>query len=137
MFSLIITIISIALVVGLAIATIFYGGDVFVESGKDANYARIVNEINQVKGAMAMRKVDHVTPPATLDDLIPKYMSSLPAGWDAGSRDGYLTLTLGDTSLETCLRVNEELNVENPGGEPPACPASPNDVFTGCCVTAD
>lgn len=135
MFSLIITIISIALVAALAVATLFYGGSVFSSQGEKARYAQVMNEVNQVQSALAMRKVDFAGPPSSLGDLIPRYMTALPKGWDAGERDGYLTLALSDLAVETCLRVNDELGVENPAGEPPVCPASSSAVFTGCCTT--
>jgi hypothetical protein len=48
MFSLIITIVSIALVAGLAIATIYYGGSIFNSGTGKAEAAKILNEIEQI-----------------------------------------------------------------------------------------
>jgi hypothetical protein len=59
MFSLVITIISIALVAALALATIYYGGTAFNKSSSSATATRIVSESQQILNAMELYKVDH------------------------------------------------------------------------------
>jgi hypothetical protein len=54
MFSLIITIISIALVTALALATIYYGGSAFRQGADAAGAARLINEGQQLSGAAAV-----------------------------------------------------------------------------------
>lgn len=58
MFSLIITIISIALVAALALATLYYGGSAFNKGAAGAVAARLINEGQQVNGAVALYKAD-------------------------------------------------------------------------------
>ena len=54
MFSLIITIISIALVAALALATLYYGGDAFNQGRAGADASRLINEGQQVNAAVAL-----------------------------------------------------------------------------------
>lgn len=58
MFSLIITIISIVLVGLLAVATIYYGGDAFSQRGPEAQAGTILNNGQQISGAMEVRHAD-------------------------------------------------------------------------------
>jgi hypothetical protein len=44
MFLLIITIIAIALVVALALATLYYGGDAFNKGSAEANASKVINQ---------------------------------------------------------------------------------------------
>lgn len=86
MFSLIITIISIALVAALALATIYYGGSSFNKGSNDAAAAQRINEGQQINGAIAMAKADVAsgtltTAPADVAALAPDYLAQVPAGW--------------------------------------------------------
>jgi len=51
MFSLIITIISIALVAALALATLYYGGSAFSQGSAKANASSIIEQAQQIAGA--------------------------------------------------------------------------------------
>ena len=51
MFSLIVTIISIALVAALAVASIYYGGAAFTQGSAKANASALVAEAQQIAGA--------------------------------------------------------------------------------------
>lgn len=64
MFSLIITIISIALVTALALATIYYGGSAFRQGGDAASAAKLINEGQQLSGAAAIVEANTGTDPA-------------------------------------------------------------------------
>lgn len=59
MFSLIITIISIALVAALAIASVYYGGDAFTQGTAKANAATVVAQAQQVSAANTLYKNDN------------------------------------------------------------------------------
>ncbi len=114
MFSLIITIISIALVAALALATLYYGGDAFNRGSAGAAAARLINEGQQVNGAVAIYKADlaassttAVTDLAGLTTSTPKYLSQVP-----GSFAGATTIASGKVEVATvaadvCTEVNK------------------------------
>jgi len=85
MFSLIITIISIALVAALALATLYYGGSAFNKGAAGATAARLINEGQQVNGAVALYQADvgagsTATVITDLAGLVTAgYLSSVPA----------------------------------------------------------
>jgi hypothetical protein len=79
MFSLIITIISIALVAALAVATIYYGGSAFTKGTAKANAAALVSGAQQITGAAALYSNDNGGARATLVQLQPNYLSSAPS----------------------------------------------------------
>jgi len=90
MFSLIITIISIALVAALAVATLYYGGDAFTRGAADAAAAQLMNAGQQVQGAVVLFANDHAgARPVSADDLtVNGYLSgvpSVPTGATAGT----------------------------------------------------
>jgi hypothetical protein len=59
MFSLIISIIAIALVIVLAGASLYYGGDAFNKGTAKGEAAKLVNEAQQLQAAYTMYKVDN------------------------------------------------------------------------------
>lgn len=90
MFSLIITIISIALVAALALATIYYGGSAFNKGSAGAKASQLINEGQQVNGAVAIyladlsgnsasTLTDNGTAGTQVEDLAPAYLSQVPA----------------------------------------------------------
>lgn len=103
MFSLIITIISIALVAALALATIYYGGASLNKGTVDAQAATVLNEAQQINGAKAVAVADNVTV-TTIANLTPGYLSSAPAGWTVVS--GYLNKSV---SANVCAAINTKL----------------------------
>lgn len=70
MFSLIITIISIALVVALIAATAYYGGDTLTEGRNSADAASYVAGGQQIAGATHAYIIQKGTHPADMDDLM-------------------------------------------------------------------
>lgn len=87
MFSLIITIISIALVAALALATLYYGGSAFNRGSQGAIAAQLINEGQQVNGAVAVAKADAAaggTEITTWQGLVTAtpnpYLAQLPSG---------------------------------------------------------
>lgn len=80
MFSLIITIISIALVVALVAATMYHGGDVLSEGRSEADAAGLVAGAQQITGAAAMHLALEGQAAADIDALVTaKYLSSVPS----------------------------------------------------------
>lgn len=110
MFSLIITIISIALVAALALATIYYGGSAFTRGGDAAKASQLINEGQQLQGARTLAAVD-LAAPADLDDLSPEYLSQVPAGWQMDAVNNVFTATGGIVTAEVCAEVNKKANI--------------------------
>lgn len=133
MFSLIITIISIALVAALAVATIYYGGDIFSQQGTKAKAVKVVNAGQQINGAIEVYKAQKGTVPATLDDLVTnKMLKSLPQG-EWAMADDYVVAT-GIDELQ-CLEANRQLG--RPAATVPACDDPAIQGVTACCMTPD
>jgi type II secretory pathway pseudopilin PulG len=131
MFSLIITIISIALVAALAVATIYYGGDVFKKNGTKAKAVKVVNAGQQINGAIEVYKAQKGTVPATLDDLVTaNVLKSIPAG-DWAMADDYVVAT-GIDELQ-CLEANRQLG--RTSTTVPACDDPTIQGVTACCMT--
>lgn len=70
MFSLIITIISIALVTALALATIYYGGSAFRQGADAARAATLVNGSQQIVGAYQFYQATTGVAPTSTAQLI-------------------------------------------------------------------
>lgn len=108
MFSLIITIISIALVAALALATLYYGGSAFNRGSAGAEAARLINEGQQVNGAVTIAKADQAagaTGVTTWAGLVTgNYLSQLPSGLGLTGNIG--TVTKG-VSAEVCTEINK------------------------------
>ena len=112
MFSLIITIISIALVAALALATLYYGGSAFNKGAAGAVAARLINEGQQVNGAVALYKADlgSGSTTAVVTDLASLatagYLSSVPADFSAATTlaAGAVTATVAS---DVCAEVTK------------------------------
>jgi hypothetical protein len=132
MFSLLITIISIALVAALAVATIYYGGDVFKKGGAKAESARIMTGGAQINGAVETYKATQGKVPDTLNDLVTsKFLSSIPQGEWSMAND---YIVASGISEEQCLEANRQLGISAPI---PSCNAPEIQGITACCVTPD
>lgn len=114
MFSLIITIISIALVAALALATLYYGGSAFNKGAAGATAARLINEGQQVNGAVALYQADlgagsTTTVVTDLAGLVTAgYLSSVPADFSATTllADHAVTATVtADVAAEITKRA--------------------------------
>ena len=113
MFSLIITIISIALVAALALATLYYGGNAFNKGSAEANASKIINEGQQINGAVQLARADVANgtlaaAPSTVGDLVTAYLQQLPASFND---QGTVTLATGlvktaAVSADVCDAVN-------------------------------
>lgn len=79
MFSLLISIISIALVAALALATLYYGGSSFNQGRAKAEASRLLNEQQQLLGAAELFRARTGQWPANLTQLVDGgYLKSIP-----------------------------------------------------------
>jgi len=79
MFSLIITIISVALVAALALATLYYGGDAFNQGRAKANAARVANQGQQLVAAADLFRANRGRYPDSIAELVSTdYLKSVP-----------------------------------------------------------
>ncbi len=114
MFSLIITIVSIALVVALVAATLFHTGGTLTQGRVHAEAAALVAQAQQVAMAVQVRAaIEGVDAPKNqstpAETLSPDYMRSVPAGWfiNCGETVCQVGKALPPEALETCLTVND------------------------------
>ncbi len=134
MFSLIITIIAIALVAALALAMLYYGKDFASDGAARAQMAQTVQEGNQLVGAFELYRADKGALPTGTQEEIKAllisggYLQSWPdASWEL--RNDYAVRT--DLTLEACKTVNARLGIT---GEPPACSDATYSDRSVCCV---
>jgi len=132
MFSLIITLISIALVAALALATLYYGGQAFTDGSTRAEVAKVLQERTQVSGALTLYKANHGGYPSGTSEeiaaeLISKeYLKQIPAGaWEF--RNDFTVRT--NMAAEVCLSVNQKAGVN----EVPSCSSPAYAGQTICC----
>lgn len=103
MFNLIIIVISIALIVVLALASMYHGGKAFNENKVVADAAKYRGEAIQISSAFTLFKSDgnSVSESFTLQDLVNKgYLKTLPSGWQPGSNKIIFPLNSNDTGSE-------------------------------------
>lgn len=80
MISLIITIISIALVAALALATLYYGASLYTESQARAEAATLVNQGQQLMSAAILYRVERGAPAPSLQALVDaNYITNIPS----------------------------------------------------------
>lgn len=133
MFSLIITIISIALVAGLAIATMYFGGGAFLQGKPDAEAAKYINEGQQISAAIRLFQTEkHGELPQDLrGDLTPVYLKQVPeSGVDWDIATNAIIKPVEDTT--TCERINTRAGMADP--TPIPCDEVPTDLTYFCCI---
>lgn len=128
MFSLIVTIIAIALLALLAAAAIYYGGSQYVEQKTNAAAAAMVGTATQIESAVSLYKHDHQgTYPSNLQELVDKkYLKSSPPGSWIFQND--YVVKQGVPQKE-CLAANKAANVDTI----PACNDPERPDGTVCC----
>lgn len=135
MFSLIITVISIALVAALALATIYYGGSAFNKGSDGAKAAQLINEGQQVNGAVAMYKAD-ATGAGTavtggLADLQSNgYLAQIPASFTSSTVDlskDSVVVSAATVTKGVCQEVQKRA-----GGSTTITSAQPTGQLFGC-----
>ena len=137
MFSLIITIISIALVAALALATLYYGGSAFNRGSAGAEAARLINEGQQVNGAVAIAKADAAAGGTAVTDmaglLSGGYLTQAPASFTGVTTLG-AAVTKANVSLAICQEVEKRAGRTSPADQA-SFPATLSGVY-GCVKNA-
>lgn len=131
MFSLIVTIVAIALVVVLAVATIYYGGHQFLQGKARAQAAQYLHTGEQIAGAAHLYATDRSGAfPDNVDILVEqKYLTANPdVGWFFDG-NGYVVRN-GNVSEEICLAANAEFGLEGPV---PDCSDPTLNPLIPCC----
>lgn len=136
MFSLIISIVAIALVVALIIATMFHGGDIMSKGSFETQVAQHINDMNQISAAATAYNVMNGVQPTKLSQLVPSYLATIPDGWSpdaglTGFEASKLTTGTAATQLSVCQAINERMGFSDT--TPPDCTSIPQN-FNGCCV---
>lgn len=107
MFSLIISIVSIALVVALVAATMYHGGDTLTQGRDRAEAAELVSGAQQVSGAASMHLALVGTEPADVAALVTaQYLTSAPAGLTLNPATDTVTATVA--SEGTCQALRDD-----------------------------
>lgn len=152
MFSLLITVMAIALVIVLVIATMYYGGSDSVSRGRDeALAASGANEITQIQSSLHAYQAIKGEWPESINDLVDsRMMKSLPKGWgesSVGDTGGSRMLDIeeGERSELICKMINVRMKVQDDdmgrddkggltvGTPPPNC-SEVSSGFAGCCL---
>lgn len=129
MFNLVLSVIAVALVLGLALTSVFYGGSIFSDASAKNEAARLMNGAQQIKAALDLYKIDNAGMlPAEIDILTDGvYLKANPDGdWFFG--DGYAVNPVAEEDV--CLEVNEKYGFTDPI---PSCDADPYPVKAVCC----
>ena len=119
MFSLIISIIAIALVAALALASIYYGGDAFQKGSAGAEASTIVNQGQQIQAAMTMAAIneDAITDLTELSDSTKVtsaqvYLKEVPKvrgeSWTLDSNKNEISIKAPTEAV--CLEVEKRYN---------------------------
>jgi len=117
MFSLIITIISIALVVALVAATMYYGGSALSQGSDAADAAGLISGAQQIVAAVNLHNQLQGSEPANVAALVTaKFLSQVPvtaAGstWtlDTGARTVSISGAEAVFSDALCARINADV----------------------------
>lgn len=119
MFSLIITIISVALTAALALATLYYGGNAYSQARADAQATKVKNQAAQLLAASEFFKVNNGRYPLNVAEMVAEgYLRSEPVARAAvavalANQAWYMPLPgeslflLPTSSSSTCSKVNE------------------------------
>ncbi len=112
MFSLIITIISIALVAVLALASIYYGGSAVGQGSDSARASQLINEGQQLQGLAAMSVAQGNTVTSVVDLVTDQYLSQPIPGWTV---DGAAFVRAGAVGGDETLTKNacDEVNARS------------------------
>lgn len=132
MFSLIITVVAVALVTALALATIYYGGPAIKNHGAKAKAAQVVLEGQQISAAVDLYRTKNNALPGSIDALTTngEYLSAKPnTEWTFSTE--YVVYPM--TDVEACKKANKALGLELE--DVPLCSAVTGKTI--CCQTED
>lgn len=111
MFSLIISIISIALVAALAAATVYFGGAAFNKGGAGADASTFINAGQQIAGAFTLSEVDAGVAVSTVAALSPHYLAQEPTykgtkfALSTDDNTDYVKMTVNTADI--CTEINK------------------------------
>tara|TARA_Y100001960_G_scaffold303515_1_gene355672 strand:- start:30 stop:479 length:450 start_codon:yes stop_codon:yes gene_type:complete len=117
MFSLIISIIAIALVAALALASIYYGGDAFQEGTAKAEASTVINQGQQVQAAVTMSEIDEQAyfeganvAETSLNALVTgDYLKEVPGvrdqNWEKVASEDFITMDV--VNADVCEYIEE------------------------------
>lgn len=124
MFSLLITVISVALTAALALTAIFYGGAAYTRATAEAQAARFLSQGQQLLGAADMYHANHGAYPLSLQQLVDSnYLRALPvatprnsvssahasdATWEMAPGSPLFSLSAAATK-ESCIAFNKKV----------------------------
>lgn len=135
MFSLIITVISIALVAVLILATIYYGGGFVKDGTARAQSAKYLQEGTQLVGAIELYKSEHsgALPVGTNEEIKAElvranYLKQWPAQDWAYTEDFAIR---ADVTEAACLALNKTLKIDNI----PSCSDPTYTATKVCCMS--
>ncbi len=112
MVSLIVTIVAIALVSALALATMYYGSSAYAHYQEEARITAYLNEAQQIQGAAALYKTDQGSPAVTLSDLVDnEYLRQAPSLDWALSNTFAVGQDQASVSDDVCLRFNQKQGI--------------------------
>lgn len=134
MFSLVVSVIAIALVAALVAASLYYGGSAFNSSVPRTTATRHLNDLSQVKAAVELYRADRTQFPVDVQQLLDtEYLQARPDRLVFFEPDYVVTPT---PDAEICLAYNRMFNLEGI----PACD-SPEVAGAGrislCCSTQE
>ena len=110
MFSLIITIISIALVAALAVASIYYGGNAFTKGGDAAKAAQFINEGQQIAGAVTLANADAAVHALQADLVTGQYLTQAISDFSTDTSKTFVDSAAAVTA-NVCAAVNKKANL--------------------------
>lgn len=133
MFTIIVVVVSIALVGLLAIATIYYGGNTFSNNMASAHQSGLLSQAATIRAAVQLYETDNqgALPPAdsASQALIGgNYLSEWPNGGSSAwsLQGGY---ALSTTDQASCLAIDKKLGLSSV----PSCTDSQYQNITVCC----
>ena len=110
MFSIIVTLISIALVACLAIASMYYGGNLFAQSAVNARTTQLLAEASQIQGAVELFKAENGRNPSGPVELATGgvYHKAFPDNWGGGPSYLSTNPTADSVSQDSCVMFNQK-----------------------------
>lgn len=124
MFSLIITLVAIALTISLAAAALYYGGVNATRTKNEAEAARLLNESAQIKAGLILEKTATGNVTSDQSVLVSRgYLAKELSGWVLG--DGFIYYP--GVNLDVCEAANRKVGVAST----PSCDSP--DTTAVCC----
>jgi hypothetical protein len=122
LFSLIITIVAIALVVALVAATMYHGGDTLTQGRASSTASELVSGAQQIAGAYRMSQALHNNDVASATELVSaRLLASIPGRFDefggqttaiwakgkSGAPFAFIKDTNGSLTIEVCQALDK------------------------------